>query len=388
MPATPSRLRVDGAVTVLMRALCCALFLALLSAAGAQAHEIRPAIVTVSVGDNIDVAISLNIEGLIAGIGPEHRDTNDAPEAAAYTALRALPPDALRARFTAASKAWREQLMLTIDGQRVALTVAGVDVPPVGDVSLARLSSVRLTGALPATASSLTWTYPRGSGSAILRVRPAGQEPIEGGLLSDGQTSTSIPLKGGAGRSRLAMMVDYMVVGFTHIVPKGLDHILFVLGLYFLSAGWKPLLLQVTAFTLAHSITLALGLYGVVDVSPRIVEPLIALSIVYVAVENILTDQLKPWRAAVVFLFGLLHGLGFAGILRDADLQAGQYLTALIGFNIGVEFGQLAVIAGAWLATGYWFADKPWYRMRVVWPASAVIALCGLGWTVERLFFA
>jgi tetrahydromethanopterin S-methyltransferase subunit F len=362
--------------------------LVVLPLTSAQAHEIRPAIATVALSDKIEVAVSLNIEGLIAGIGPEHRDTNDAPEAATYAALRALPPDALRQRFTEKSNPWRDGLRLVIDGKRVDLSVATVDIPPVGDVGLARISTIRLTGALPADAANMTWTYPKASGSVILRVRPSGQEAIEGGLLTDGQTSANIPLKGGARLSRLAMMTDYMVLGFTHIVPKGLDHILFVLGLYFLSAGWKPLLLQVTAFTLAHSITLALGLYGVVDVSPRIVEPLIALSIVYVAVENILTDTLKPWRVAIVFLFGLLHGLGFAGILRDADLQAGQYLTALIGFNVGVEFGQLAVIAGAWLATGYWFSDKPWYRARVVWPASAVIALCGLGWTIERLFFA
>ena len=353
----------------------------------AHAHEIRPAIVTVAVGDKVDVTISLNIEGLVAGIGPEHTDTNDAPEAATYRALRALAPDALRQRFAAVSETWRQDLMLVIDGQRIALSQSAIDIPAVGDMALARVSTVRLTGMPPTGATSLTWSYPRAYGSAILRVMPAGQEAIEGGWLKDGASSAAISLKGGPSRSRLAMMVDYMTVGFTHIVPKGLDHILFVLGLYFLGAGLKPLLLQVTAFTLAHSITLALGLYGIVDVSPRIVEPLIALSIVYVAVENILTDSLKPWRTAIVFTFGLLHGLGFAGILREADLQPAQYLTALIGFNVGVELGQLAVIAGAWLATGYWFAAKPWYRKRVVWPVSAVIALCGLGWTIERLFF-
>ena len=159
-------------------------------------------------------------------------------------------------------------------------------------------------------------------------------------------------------------------------------------GLFLLSTRWKPLLIQVTAFTVAHTLTLALSVYGVVSLSPAIVEPLIAASIAYVAVENILTPQFKPWRALVVFGFGLLHGLGFAGILREVDLQPVNYLTALIGFNIGVQLGQLAVIALAWGIAGYWFRHQSWYRSRVVWPVSAIIALVGLGWTVERIWFA
>jgi hypothetical protein len=144
----------------------------------------------------------------------------------------------------------------------------------------------------------------------------------------------------------------------------------------------------VTSFTVAHSITLALGLYGFIAISPSIVEPLISLSIVYVAVENILTANLQPWRPFVVFGFGLLHGLGFAGILQEVGLSRADYMIGLIGFNVGVELGQLTVIAIAWLVSGFWFRHKAWYRRRVVWPASAVIALTGLFWTIERIWFA
>ena len=99
-----------------------------------------------------------------------------------------------------------------------------------------------------------------------------------------------------------------------------------------------------------------------------IVEPLIALSIVYVAVENILTDELKPWRVYVVFGFGLLHGLGFAGVLTELELPRSEYLTALITFNVGVELGQLAVISGAFLFVGLWFRNRSWYRRRIIIP--------------------
>ena len=181
------------------------------------------------------------------------------------------------------------------------------------------------------------------------------------------------------------MIRQYLLLGFTHILPHGFDHILFVLGLFLLSTRWRPLLSQVTAFTVAHSITLGLTMYGVVSISPRIVEPAIALSIAYVAVENVMTTQLKPWRVGIVFAFGLLHGMGFAGVLRELGLPRSQFLTALITFNVGVELGQLAVIATAFLLVAQWYRAKPWYRQRLVIPASALIAATGVFWTVQRI---
>jgi hypothetical protein len=187
--------------------------------------------------------------------------------------------------------------------------------------------------------------------------------------------------------SRIGVVLQYLVLGFEHILPKGLDHICFVLGLFLLSTRWRSLLVQVTAFTVAHTLTLAASIYGVVRLSPAIVEPLIALSIAYVAIENLVTSELKPWRPALVFAFGLLHGLGFAGVLTDLGLPRERFLTALLSFNAGVELGQLAVIGGAFLLVGGWFSGRPWYRRRVVVPASLAIAAVGLYWFVERAFF-
>jgi hypothetical protein len=146
----------------------------------------------------------------------------------------------------------------------------------------------------------------------------------------------------------------------------------------------KPLLWQVTAFTVAHSVTLALAMLDIVTLPPRVVEPLISLSISYVAVENLLVSELKPWRPAVVFLFGLLHGLGFAGVLHEIGLPQGQLVAALISFNVGVELGQLAVVLIAFAVLG-WFRHKAWYRRAVTIPLSALIALVGAYWTVQRL---
>lgn len=180
-------------------------------------------------------------------------------------------------------------------------------------------------------------------------------------------------------------LVRYLRLGFTHIVPLGIDHVLFVLGIFLSSARWRPVLAQVTAFTIAHSVTLALAMIGVVHAAPSFVEPLIAVSIVYVALENVITDRLRVWRLAVVFAFGLLHGLGFAGVLTEVGLPPGHLASALVSFNVGVELGQIAVIAAA--AALMWLLrpvmNGP--RERLAVPASCAIALVGAYWTIERL---
>ncbi|MDQ3111190.1 MAG: HupE/UreJ family protein [Bacteroidota bacterium] len=190
-----------------------------------------------------------------------------------------------------------------------------------------------------------------------------------------------------AGLSKGEVGWIYLKLGFTHILPLGLDHILFVLCIFLLNPKLKSVIWQATAFTVAHSITLGLAMYGVIEAPAHIIEPVIALSIFFVAVENILTDKLKPSRIAIVFLFGLIHGMGFAGVLTELGLPKKEFITGLITFNVGVELGQITVILIAWLLVGMWFSKKPWYKTRVVVPVSAIIALIALYWTIERTFF-
>lgn len=178
--------------------------------------------------------------------------------------------------------------------------------------------------------------------------------------------------------------LGFLRYGFLHVLPEGLDHILFVLGLFLLSRSWKPVITQVTAFTLAHSLTLGLAAAGMIKISAAIVEPVIALSIAAIAIENIFHPQYTRWRLVIVLVFGSIHGLGFASGLAEKPIPQDSFLLALTGFNLGVEGAQLAVIGLAYAAT-FWFKDETKYRRLIVIPASVLIALAGLFWAYQRL---
>ena len=177
----------------------------------------------------------------------------------------------------------------------------------------------------------------------------------------------------------------FVKAGFEHIIPQGLDHILFVLGLFFSCITFRSLLWQVTAFTVAHSITLVLAAQGLVQLRGDIVEIIIALSIVWISIENCLYKETSKWRYLVVFSFGLLHGLGFAALLTQYGLPKENFISLLLAFNIGVEFGQLAVLVIAFLLIKL-VLRKNWYSNQIKIPASIIIALVGLFWFVERVF--
>jgi len=246
--------------------------------------------------------------------------------------------------------------------------------------------TLRLHGPIPGGARTFTWSE-ASAGFYPLIPQNEGDESTAWQWLEASATSQPFLLAAAViPPTRMEIIGQYLRLGFTHILPKGLDHILFVLGLFLLSRRAKPLLLQVTSFTVAHTVTLALSIYGVFSLPSSIVEPLIALSIVFVAVENIFTSELRPSRVVLVFGFGLLHGLGFAGVLSELGLPRAEFLPALLSFNVGVEAGQLAVISLAFLAVGL-FRHRSWYRWAVVVPASVLIAAVGLYWSVQRVFF-
>ena len=177
----------------------------------------------------------------------------------------------------------------------------------------------------------------------------------------------------------------YLKLGVQHIIPFGLDHIFFITALCLINTKWKTILWQATAFTIAHSITLALSMKNIVSVPADIVEPIIALTIAFVAVENIFLSELKPWRLVLVFLFGLVHGLGFASSLSEIGLPRNQFYNSIISFNLGVEIGQIAIIAAIFSFLIIPFGRKKWYRSYIVFPISMLIACVALYWTVERM---
>jgi len=177
----------------------------------------------------------------------------------------------------------------------------------------------------------------------------------------------------------------YLQMGITHIIPNGFDHILFVTSLCLLSNKINTILWQASAFTVAHSITLALTMKNIIVAPGQVVEPMISLSIVFVAVENILLNELKPWRVLIVFFFGLVHGMGFASALNEVGLPRNNFFTSIIAFNLGVEIGQIAIILLVFGLLVRPFGKRINFKKQFVYPLSVVIALIAAYWTVERV---
>lgn len=211
-------------------------------------------------------------------------------------------------------------------------------------------------------------------------------DPGAGGAASDAKSTNGAqavtPLAPGGEHSSMGFW-SFFKMGIEHILT-GYDHLVFILGLVLARARLRSLLTVVTAFTLAHSITLALAVLGVWAPSSRIVEPAIALSIAYVGIENFFVkDASKRWR--ITFPFGLIHGFGFAGALQEINLPRSSIPTALVSFNLGVETGQLAVLAVV-LPLILLLRDRStWFEPRGVQVVSGAVALAGGIWFVSRL---
>lgn len=359
--------------------LVCAVLLVLAAPAIAGAHELGKVQVhaTFLKDGTYQVELVLDEEHLTP------QDVGGPAGATRYGAIAGLPAE-VDQRFGRLFRSLVDGAVVGFDGETVRPKVDFL--PPDPEAPPGRMT-VRLSGPIPGGARTFTWSESAVTGSYPLIPQSEGDESSAWQWLDGGATSQPVPLSAAViPPTRGEIVRQYLQLGFTHILPKGLDHILFVLGLFLLSRRLKPLLLQVTSFTVAHTVTLALSIYGVISLPASIVEPLIALSIVFVAVENVFTAELRPSRVALVFAFGLLHGLGFAGVLSELGLPRAEFLPALISFNVGVEAGQLAVISLALLAVGL-FRQRSWYRQAIVVPASLMIAAVGLYWSVQRMFF-
>ena len=288
------------------------------------------------------------------------------------------------ARIAALTGSYLCAVRVMFDG---AVDTPAIEYQPASALSdFAKTASVmRLSGHRPgaARAFSIEYDLAVGTFALVTHVESAPAQTIwmDGGRASEPVSLLAPP----APPTTLEVIRSYAAFGFTHILPKGIDHILFVLGLFLLNAKWRSVLTQISAFTLAHTITLGLTMYGIVSLPARMVEPMIALSVAYIALENVLTSELKSWRVALVFSFGLLHGMGFAGVLKDVGLPRHEFLVALVAFNGGVEAGQLTIVVIAFAAVAYWRRNPLTYRRFITQPASVAIGLAGLYWTVQRL---
>ena len=367
-------------MTKTLRAILAGVF-ALIMALPAAAHEIRPAVADLFLENGaFRLEIRLNLEAVMAEIGSGATNTQDSPNAGKYDTFRAMAPAEIDAAFD--REAFAANMKVVLDGVAGTATVTGVSIPEVGDLALIRDSHIVVTGPLGA-ARELQLGWDAAYGEIIIRLMDDTND--YNAYLTNGDVTDPISTEGATVISFWSNLVNYTVVGYYHILPKGLDHILFIVGLFLMSTRLKPLLWQVSTFTLAHSITLALGVLGILVVPSSIVEPLIAVSIVYVCIENIFMPHMSKWRPVLIFLFGLLHGQGFAGALKEFGLSANNIASGLIGFNLGVELGQVSIILICFLLVGFWFAKKEWYRRVIVIPTSTVIALIGAFWVVQRV---
>ena len=351
-----------------------------------EAHEVTPNIAEIFLDSkSITVELRFNAEAFLARIDLSNvENTDDAEQASNYQSFRELTADELSQYFGSNWQNFAARLNLQSSAltQTRALDFIQLLVPDINDPELPRLSNLTLRSNR-LNENAITFTLGKEFGSTILR-----QMGVDEGLtqyLAPGQTSDPIQQYIGMRISAFDRLGEYVPIGFDHVFPRGLDHILFVFGLFLLSLKTSVLLWQISAFTLAHTATLIAGALGLINVPASIVEPLIAASIVFVAVENIFFSKLNKWRTCLVFSFGLLHGLGFASVLAEFGLPEGQFLPALIGFNIGVEIGQLSVIVIAYLLLGLTFGQKPYYRTIISIPASCIIAAVGTWWVFERV---
>ena len=369
------------------------LLLCLARVPDAAADIVKPALVEISINTSgtYHIEVRASIEALLTGINARYKNTTEAPTADEYDRLRVLQADELMEEFEPFRETFAGEIHLSFDDESVPLTVTSVEIPEPGYTKVPRTSVITLEGNIARTVANVSWYYPERFGDNAVRVRQVDETNekwhwSDWQWLRDDKPSDPFSLTEVFTRQSITSVIaTYMVAGFEHILPKGTDHILFILGIFLLSTRMRPLLWQVTMFTVAHTITLGLSTAGILDLPDNIVEPLIALSIAYIGFENVFASTLHASRLFIVFAFGLLHGMGFASVLADFGMPDDAFMTALISFNIGVEIGQLAVIALAYLAVGLWFSRKPWYRRFIIIPASLAIAMIGLYWTWDRV---
>ena len=356
-----------------------------------NSHEIKPAIVDLIIADGqASIDFKINAEQILSGVdASQYQDTNDAPQAELYDQFREKNEEELKQDIQQNWNLFQDQITINgLEGSSLSLVDLMIDQ----DVNPEYPRDTNLKTEAPLNQNEITIQFATELGPVVIRQFEdiSKENMIFSTYLQPGEISAELsPL------SQVTMsqtIIEYIILGMEHIVPKGLDHILFIFGVFFFAVKLKPLLWQVTMFTLAHSLTLILASLKLVFIPASIIEPLIALSIGYVAFENIFQRQSKfhsrsnTIRYAVIFFFGLIHGLGFAFVLEDIGLPTGQLILSLLSFNIGVEIAQIGLVVLAYLLMFY-PSKQLWYRKAIQIPCSLVIGLIGIYWFFERVFF-
>ena len=331
------------------------------------------------------VEIETNLEKILIQIKQKYADENELFFPKNYENLRKLDPNKLKSIFFSVSKKFLNSTNLFFDGKSAHLSLRTVNVISNINLKEPRRSILILEAKYPVNAMNVEWSWYEKFGLNVVRTMDIDGKAFKSVWYRKSPKSPPLNLDGMPGKNFVNRFFNYLEIGFSHIIPKGFDHIIFVLGIFLLSTNWKTMLLQVTCFTIAHTMTLALSLFEMFNMPGRIVETLIALSIVYVGIENIFTERLRMWRPILIFLFGLLHGLGFAGALIELGIPMGYYLESLVAFNLGIEAGQILVIGVAYFIFFIFFYKISSYRKYVVIPGSITISTIGIWMFFDRL---
>ena len=355
-------------------------------------HEIKPSIADFTYDENfLNIKIRLNAELILSNIDASKiSNTNSSSLSDIYDKLRILNKIELEELFKSSWQEISTNIDIKINNETKKINLINIEVEDIKNFEISRDTHIYLQVLLNNNSEYFTFSWIKKYGPIILRENS--NHKLEDELfteyLQSGIESNQFSFNEKNFKNRLNSFIKFFVLGVQHIIPKGLDHILFIFGLFLFSSSLKKLITQITIFTIAHSITLIFVSLSLMKINPQIVEPIIALSIVYVGIENIFKNYVKEYlRYVVILFFGLLHGLGFALVLSDIGYRSTDLFINLISFNIGIEVAQISIVLVLYLLVASNFAKNKNYRMFFQVPSSILISSIGLYWFFERINF-
>lgn len=357
-----------------------------------NADVIRPALVEISFNQNksLELSLQFNLEAVMSEISSKYKDTRESPNSDKYELLRALKADELFNKFKDYEKEFLKNFTLLINGKKTTLSLKSHKIDFIGYKKRARKSILTYEAKLKNYPKNFLWKYHKPYGDSSLRHRLYVKDEYTWSdwlWIVAGESSQNISLTHLKFENQFEKFIKFIKIGYHHVIPKGLDHILFIVAMALSLLPWRQLLILVTSFTIAHSITLGLSMLEIANVPANIVEPLIALSIAYVAIENLMTSKSLKRKTIIVFFFGLLHGLGFAYMLKSFESDDESFISILLGFNVGVELAQIFIIFIS-LAVIYFIKMVNANLSKYIVNASLVtISLVGSYWFYDRLAF-
>ncbi len=365
------------------------LFLNIYSASS-NSHEIKPSIADFTYDENyLNFKIRLNAELILSNIDASKVSNTDSSSLSeTYDKLRVLESKNLEQIFQNSWDEIRSNIEIKINNESKQINLIKIKVENIKNFEISRDTNVYFRVLLDNNSEQFTFKWIKNYGPIILRENNnnKAENELVTEYLQSGIISNQISFKENNFSNILNSFSKFFVLGVQHIIPKGLDHILFIFGLFLFSTSLKKLITQITIFTIAHSITLIFVSLSLMKINPQIVEPIIALSIFYVGLENIFKNYIKEYlRYVIILFFGLLHGLGFALVLSDIGYRSSDLFINLISFNIGIEVAQISIVLILYLLITINFANNKNYRIFFQIPSSMLISTIGLYWFLERI---